>query len=281
MKFTLAWGIHYQPLNLAILSQGMDQQRNDQYYDSTGTVPILPPTLTTFSVPLNRLVQPRTYNTTAEWDDKITGKTYVGASFLLREGRSGFAYQPANPAGTFLLQNNRSDRYVSGEVWVQHSFDEKTEIKIDYTRSRANSSQVLEPTLAQLIVFAQGPGPVLWDSPNRVVATGWTPLPVWQLFLSGFFEYHTGFPFSAINERQQLVSAPNGLRFPDYLSLDLGLEKRFRFRKHEWGIRASVINATGHNNPDSVVNNVDAVNYLTFAGGHTRTVTGRLRLVTQ
>ena len=230
MKFTLAWGIHYQPLNLLILSQGFDQQRSDLFYDSTGTVPMLPPTVTTFVVPLNNLVQPRTYNTTAEWDDKISDKTYVGAAFLLREGRNGFAYQPTNPPGTFLLQNNRNDRYVSGEVWVRHAFNDKAEIKIDYTRSRATSSQVFDPTLAQLIFSAQGPGPMLWDSPNRVVATGWTPIPIWQLFLSGFFEYHTGFPFSTINEQQQLVGAPNSLRFPDYLSLDLGLEKRSKMK---------------------------------------------------
>ena len=281
MKFTLAWGVHYQPLNLFILSQGLDQQRSDLFYDPTGTIPMLPANLTTFVVPLNRLVQPRTYNTTAEWDDKISGETYVGAAFLLRDGRNGFAYQLTAPPGTFTLQNNRNDRYVSGEVWVRHAFNDKTEIKIDYTRSRATSSQVFDPTLGQLIFSAQGPGPVLWDSPHRLVATGWTPLPVWQLFLSGFFEYHTGFPFSTINEQQQLVGAPNHLRFPDYLSLDMGLEKRFRFHKHEWAIRASCINVTGHNNPDSVVNNIDALNYLSFAGGHTRSVTGRLRLVTQ
>jgi hypothetical protein len=281
MKFSLAWGVHYQPLNMQILSQGLDQQRSDLFYNSTGAVPILPAAITTFVVPLNKLVQPRTYNTTAEWNDRITQKTYVGASFLLREGRSGLAYQLTNPPNTFVLQNNRNDRYVAGEVWVQHTFNDKAEIKIDYTRSRASSSQVLEPTLALPIFSVQGAGPVQWDAPHRIVATGWTPIPVWQLFLSGFFEYHTGYPFSTINEQQQLIGTPNNLRFPDYLSLDVGLEKRFHFRKHEWAIRASCINVTGHNNPDSVVNNIDAPNYLSFAGGHTRSITGRLRLVTQ
>jgi hypothetical protein len=280
MKFTLGWGIHYQPLNLQILSQGFDQQRSDLFYDSTGVVPMLPPTITTFVVPLGQLLQPRSYNTTVQWDYKAAAGTYVGAAFLLREGRNGFAYQTASPPGTFLLQNNRRDRYVSGEVWAQHSFGDKAEISVDYTRSSATSSQVFDPTLAQLIFSSQGPGPVLWDSPNRVVATGTTPLPVWQLFLSGFFEYHSGFPFSSINEQQQLVGAPNSKRFPAYLSLDLGVEKRFKFYRHEWAIRISGINLTGHNNPDSVVNNVDAPNYLSFAGGHTLALTGRLRLVT-
>ena len=280
MKFTLAWGMHYQPLNLFILSQGFDQQRSDQFFDSTGTVATAPQ-IAAFVVPLNKLVQPRTYNTTAEWDYRISKKTYTGTAFLYRQGRRGFAYQLTAAPAIFTLQNSRDDRYVSGEVWIQHSFSEKAEAKIDYTRSSATSSQVFDPTLAQLIFSSQGPGPMLWDSPNRIVTTGWTPLPMWELLLSSFFEYHTGFPFSTINELQQLVGAPNIHRFPDYVSLDLSLEKRFHFRRHEWAIRVACINVTGHDNPDSVVNNIDALNYASFAGGHTRAVTGRLRLVTQ
>ncbi len=40
MKFTLAWGEHYQPLNLTILGQGYDQERIDTFYDSTGLIPL-------------------------------------------------------------------------------------------------------------------------------------------------------------------------------------------------------------------------------------------------
>jgi hypothetical protein len=179
------------------------------------------------------------------------------------------------------LQNNRTDRYISGEIWVRRAFGENTQIEVNYVRSRANSNEVLDPTLALLILAPQQPGPLLWDSPNRVVTTGWTPIPLWGLLLSGFFEYRNGFPFSVVNEQEQLVGAPNRLRFPDYVNLILGVEKRFRFRGHEWAVRVSGVNLTGHNNPDSVVNNVDAPNYLTFAGGQERTFTARLRLVTQ
>jgi hypothetical protein len=122
---------------------------------------------------------------------------------------------------------------------------------------------------------------LLWDTPQRVVSSGWTPIPIWGLLLSGFFEYHTGFPFSVLNEQQQLVGAPNRMRFPNYFSLNLGLEKRFRFQGHEWAVRVTGVNITRHNNPNSVVNNIDAPNYLTYAGGQQRAFTVRLRLVTQ
>jgi hypothetical protein len=115
-----------------------------------------------------------------------------------------------------------------------------------------------------------------------VVSTGWTPLPVWGLLLSGFVEYRTGFPFSVINEQQQLVGAPNSVRFPNYFSLNLGLEKRFPFKGHEWAVRVSGVNITRHSNPDSVVNNIDAgPSFLTYAGGQRPAFTFRLRLITQ
>ncbi len=280
MKFTLAWGKHYQPLSLALLGQGFDQQRTDVFYDAAGLNPLGPPTVSTFAVPLTGLAQPRSYNTTAEWDERFFASTFVGASFLLRESRDGFAWETQS-SGTLLLENNRNDRYIAGEIWVRHSFGEKAQIAVDYTRSRASTNEVLDPTLALLIRSPQQPGPLLWDAPNRFVSSGWTPIPIWGLLLSEFLEYRSGFPFSVLNEQQQLYAAPNSYRYPGYFSLNVGLEKRFSFRGHEWAVRVAAVNLTGHRNPNSVVNNVDAPNFLEMSGGQRRAFTARLRLVTQ
>jgi hypothetical protein len=59
----------------------------------------------------------------------------------------------------------------------------------------------------------------------------------------------------------------------------LGLEKRFRFRNKEYAIRLTVVNVTGHLNPNEVVNNMNAPTFLTFTGGEGRAFTARLRLV--
>jgi hypothetical protein len=280
MKFTVAWGEHYQPINLTILGQGSDQRRSDTFYDSTGLIPVGNPVTSQFVVPRTGLSQPRSFNTTAEWDEKVSASTFVGAAYLLRKGRDAFAWE--NEAdGIFLLQNNREDRFISGEVWVRHAFGNGADIMVDYTRSRANSNEVLDPSISSLIFAPQQPGPLSWDAPNRVISRGWTPLPLWQLLFSYFFEYHSGFPFSAINEQQQLVGLANSFRYPSYVSLNVGLEKRFRFRKREWAVRGSAINLTDHQNPTAVVNNVDAPNFLTFSGRQGLGFTARLRLVTQ
>ncbi len=280
MKFTLAWGEHYQPINLTVLGQASDQVRTDVFYDSTGAIPVGSPVVTQFAVPRTGLSQPRSYNTTAQWDEKLFSSTFIGAAFLLREGRDAFAWEP-QPSGTQVLQNTRDDRFVSGDVWFRHAFGDRADVMVDYTRSRATSNQVLDPTISNLIFASQQSGPLLWDAPNRFISRGWTPLPLWQLLFSYFFEYHSGLPFSAVNQMQQLAGPANSLRYPSYVSLNVGLERRFRFRKRDWAIRGSFVNLTNHLNPTAVVNNVDAPNFLTYAGRQSLAFSARLRLVTE
>jgi len=281
-KLALAWGIYYQPMDLTLFGQAFDQQRSDTFYDATGTTPILGPVVTQFVLPPGGLKQPRFYTASAEWLQKIGASTFAGVNLIGRDEHWGLVYepaQPAQPAGVFLLKNKRRDRYRAVEVSVRHSFREKAEVFADYTRSRARSNEVLDYSLGALVFSPQAPGPLPWDAPNRFLAWGWTPTPIWHLFFSYFFEYRRGFPFSAINQQQQLVGAPNRLRFPNYVSLNLALEKRFRLRNHEWAARLAFINVTAHHNPESVINNMDAPNFLTFAGGQHRAITARLRLV--
>jgi len=44
-------------------------------------------------------------------------------------------------------------------------------------------------------------------------------------------------------------------------------------------VRLTIINVTGHSNFDSVINNVDAPDFMRFAGGQKQAFTARLRLV--
>jgi hypothetical protein len=112
-----------------------------------------------------------------------------------------------------------------------------------------------------------------------VISRGSVQTNLWKLLFSYFAEYRTGFPFSSVNSQYRLAGAPNGMRYPDYFSANLAAEKRFRFRGHEWAFRLSAINLTGHRNYNSVINNVDSPEYLTFAGGQRRAFTARIRLV--
>jgi hypothetical protein len=285
-KISIGWGIYNVPLNLSLIGQTLDQRQIDTFYNSTVVTPGPPVATSTvvsqFALPATGLQQPRFSTISAGWQQRFAHNTLLTLNLLARNGSHGFAYvdqQPAQPDGIFLLQNTRKDRYRSATVSLRHVFSETTEVYGAYTRSIAHSNEVLNPALGSIFYVAQQPGPVAWDAPNRFLTWGWAPTHIWGIQLSYFFEYRTGYPFSVINLDQQLDGPPNSSRFPDYASLNLGLEKKFGFRGYLWGVRVEAVNALDRQNPDTVVNNFDAPNFGAFSGGQGRAFTLRVRFI--
>jgi hypothetical protein len=278
-KISLGWGIYYRPINMALWGEGLDQERIDTVYNASGTTPVLGPAVTRFLLPSGGLRQTGFNTTSVEWEQKLGTNTFAGISLLRRAESDGFTFQDIQPAplgATFLFEDQRSDRYSSAEVWARRVFKNRAEVYGDFTRSNARSNEALDYSLLSPYFVPQAPGRLLWDTPNRLIAWGKTPTPVWGLFLSCRLEYRTGYPFDNVNEQQQLVSAPGQYRYPNYFDLDVGLEKRFHFHGQEWALRVSSINATNHDNPNAVDT---VVSPFAFAGGQTRAFTARLRLV--
>ncbi len=280
-KLTAAWGVFLQPVMLSALGPAHDQQRSDIFYGPANT-PSFGPLVSRFVLPEENLKQPLFHTTSLGWEQAIKGNSQIEFNFTQRKGRFGLAYERVTGNGAesvYLLQNNRRDRYRSFQAAFKHSFSDRAAMSASYTRSSARSNHVFDYSLETLVFTPQQPGPLDWDAPNRFVSSGWTPAPWWDLFLSYFLEYRTGFPFSIVNERQQLVGPANSMRFPDYFSLNIGVEKRIHLFTRNWAVRLTVINVTGHHHPDSVINNVDSPDFMKYAGGQRRSLTARIRLV--
>jgi Carboxypeptidase regulatory-like domain/TonB dependent receptor len=285
-KFSIGWGIYNIPLNLSVLAQTQDQRQVDTLYNPATGAAIAGPTASTFVLPAQGLQQPFFDITSAGWQERIWKKTILSVELLARNGHRELAFETSNPGqigGTFLLQSTRRDKYRGATISARHTFEKGAVLFGSYTRSRANTDQALDPILG-LLYFAQQQGaPLAWDAPNRAISWGTVPTPFWGIDFAYFFEYRTGYPFSVVNQQQFLIGAPNSLRFPDYASLNISLEKKFRFGKYLFAIRGSVINIADRQNPTVVVNNIDAVGvtpaFLNFSGGQGRAFTGRLRFL--
>jgi len=285
-KFSIGWGIYNIPLNLSVLGQTQDQQQVDTLYNpATGAV-IAGPATSTFTMAAHGLQQPFFDITSAGWQERIWKKTIVSVDLLVRNGHRELAFQTLNPGqigGVFLLESTRRDKYRGATIAARHTFEKGAVLFGSYTRSRANTDQALDPVLGALFFAPQQGAPLAWDAPNRALSWGTVPTPFWDIDFAYFFEYRTGYPFSVVNQQQFLIGAPNSLRFPDYASLNISLEKKFRFGKYLFAVRGSVINLADRQNPNVVVNNIDAVGvtppFLNFSGGQGRAFTGRLRFL--
>jgi len=277
-KFTAGWGLYYQPLYPFLLAQAQDQSRLDFLFGVQGSTGL--PLITAFES-ASGLRQPFFGMSSAEWQQQWTERINSSIHVMDRRQYHGLSYEnaSADPSVRLMqLTDRRADRYDSVGFTIRRSLRDGSDLMIDYTYSRARSNQIFTYSVDDLVLSAQAGGPLAWDTPNRLISRGAFPTKRGRFLLSYFTEYHTGFPFSSVDSRY-IVVTPDGFRFPAYFSLNFGVEKRFPFYGQQWAFRLAVINLTGHHNPNTVINNVDAPNFGTFAGGQARAFTFRLRLV--
>ena len=275
-KLSAGWGAYYQPVYTSLISEALDQQRLDLLGPGAAA-----PLVTSFSRSTS-LRQPYFQTASAEWQQQWNLRTMTSVHVMDRRQRRGLAYEnvSADPMRQqFQLNGNRSDRYRAVDVSLHHSLQSGTEFMVDYTYSRARSNSLFDYSVTEFLLAGRAAGPLSWDTPHRVISRGAQQTHFWNLLFSYFAEYRTGFPFSAVDSQYRLAGTPNSFRYPDYFSVNAAAEKRFRFRGHEWAFRLSAINLTGHRNYNSVINNVEAPDFLTFAGGQRRAFTARIRLV--
>lgn len=281
-KLSVAWGIYMQPVLLSIFGPIYGQQREDIFYDHSGEEIVRGPINSRFILSPRQLKQPRFYTTSFGWQQQIGQNDVIGIDYVRRNQRLGFGYEngaTTDSALDIVLRNSRQDSYRSLELKVRHSFSAVAEFSASYTRSKAFTNEVLEYGLGTPIFDRQQPGQLAWDTPNRFLSSGWAPANFGGISFSYFFEYRTGYPFSIMSEDQRLVGPPNRMRYPDYFSLNLGIEKRVRSFKRDWAIRLTILNVTNHRNPNAVVNNMNAPNYLEYSGGSKRSFSARFRLI--
>jgi hypothetical protein len=101
------------------------------------------------------------------------------------------------------------------------------------------------------------------DAPNRLLVRGTLTLPG-NLQILPVYEIHNGFPYSLVNQDQQFVGLRNEAgRFPLFQSLDLAVQRPFRFHEIKLRLGLRLYNALGNENPRDFQSNIDAIN----AGG--------------
>ncbi|RPI26892.1 MAG: TonB-dependent receptor [Acidobacteria bacterium] len=225
---------------------------------------------------------PRYLNWSAGWEQQVRDALLLTLQVTGKAGWEAWVYEPSGRSTLlrreFYLASNREDRYKAVKLGIAGTPRPGHTLSVSYTLSSATSSHLLDPDVDNLITGAAGNGPVAWDTPHRLLGWGWSAITK-RLQLGYSVEWRSGFPFSVVNQEQQVVGMPHSLRFPDYFSLNLHLERRFRFANYEWAFRGGFNNLTDYPNPSTVNNNIDSPGYLSFTGLQDRAFVGRIRFL--
>jgi hypothetical protein len=285
-KFSAGIGVFYDATNLGLLTRGMDQERLDTFYDETG-VPLPGGPITSRFVANERdLKAPFFLNWSLGWQQKLGRGFYLETNFIRKNGRHGWVCDLTDPSDlspahyVYRLGSTRRDSYSYAEAQFSRTFKGKYPWLLSYARSSAHATAVIDFSQDNATFSRQAGGPLDWDSPNRLISWSVLPLPHFDKYSMAYSaEWHSGMPWSDVNQFQELVGNPNLLRFPDYFCLNLHVERRIHLWHSEWALRVGFNNLTDHLNPTTVNNNIDAVDFGRFSGSQRRVFTGRIRFL--
>ncbi len=248
--------VTFQNAYAIIGKQGIQVVPPGQDLDST-------PYNVTWNVELDREVRPRVMLRLSYLSSRTFDQFVVGPQLL-----------PGNNS-LLLLTNNGGSRYNEFATTVRVRTSERSDLNVSYVYSQARGdlntlSQVFVPfeqPIIQRNFFADLPSSV----PNRLVTWGRFLVP-WKITVSPVLDWHSGFPYSAVDVLQNYVGPPNSLRFPTFFSIDLKLSKDFRIpflpwvRNHTFRGALAIYNLTDHLNPRDVYYNTTSPYYGHFVG---------------
>jgi len=286
-KISAGIGLYYEHTQLEYLMRAFEGARIDTYYQADGVTPAGPAQTTTFVYDASNLRQARAVNWSLGMEQKLPGSILAGASVVEKRTSRVLTYenrsQPASLSGTYSLAGARLDRYDSFEVDAKRLFANGYAVFVSYTRSSARTNAALDYMLAPSLLGIQQGGPLPWDTPDRLISWGWLPLELPKLKKNWDFVYtvdwHSGFPYTSVDENDRVVGRPGSRRFPDFTSISPGLEWRFHFRGTWYGLRGVMENGTGSSNPTVVNNVVDSPQYGQFSEPLGRAFTARIRVI--
>ena len=283
------YAITHDAVTMDMLGRPLDQTALTAIYGPSGA-PIGPATPTTFAVGGFQL--PRATNWNLNVDQQLTPHTFLTAKYLRRRGTDGFAFvntlAPEGPAsllplpnatsaGVYQLENLRRDDYDSVQVSVRQTLSGQHEWMASYTRSRALSNAVLDPSTSIPLQVVANLVPMPWDAPNRFLGWTYLGLPWKNWSIAGLADLRSGYPFSIRDQTGLVSGAVDSHRYPMNLDLNIALERMITLAGYRFALRGGMDNITNQANPTAVNNVIGAPQFLQFLGDEGRHFVVRVR----
>ncbi|MEZ5351066.1 MAG: TonB-dependent receptor [Bryobacteraceae bacterium] len=269
----------YDATSLRMFTRPLDQIALTTYYSADGLFS-RGPISTQFLIVNPSLDRPRFTNSTAGIEHHFPGSFAFRVELQRRRGSRGFAYMPyaiGDDGALYHLTNERTDAYDAWAVSVRHTIRRQYEWMASYTRSRAQSNNVIDINVDQPVGVLDNYGRMPWDAPHRFMSWGYLPLPLKNWSVAYLVDSRSGFPFSSQTQYGAVVGKVSAHRFPTFFEANLHVERKFDFRGHHWAFRAGFNNLTNRINPDTVNTVVGSSRYQQFYGGVGRSSNFRIR----
>ncbi|MEZ5429501.1 MAG: TonB-dependent receptor [Pyrinomonadaceae bacterium] len=217
---------------------------------------------------------PKSFRWSLQMDRGITKDLTVRFGYLRRTVKNDLLFEPAVIDDTsgkiFLTSNGRStyDEFQFVMTYDKPSFGNWNASYV-FSRSRGdlNTADKFYGDNPALVLRRNEFAPLPFDARHRFLMYGQLDFKH-DIRIAPLLEIHSGFPFSAFDERLDFVGGRNRAgRFPTYLSFDFQITKGFKlpfFDNKKARIGIALFNLTNHFNPRDVQSNLASQNFGNF-----------------
>ena len=291
--FRVGAGRFYGHAPLLAGSFSMNPDRQVSLFDDQGNLQGSPVTYVNAYGELNRQggwvasptfpgIMPYDLTWSLEADRELHPRVMVRLSYISSTAYDQYIVNPFTDLATgpaMLLTAHGASVYKEWESTAHIRLTGFSELNVSYVYSKARGDL---NTLAQLFVPFEDPvirpnaySNLASDTPNRIVSWGRFKTHLWGIEAGPVADFHSGFPYSTVDVRQNYIGAPNIERFPLFFSLDMKLSKEFHLplpflKKHMMRGSLMIFNLTNHSNPRDVFNNIASPYFGHFVGDQHR-----------
>jgi len=216
-------------------------------------------------------------------DQMLSRSLQARVGYHHRRGADQLVVDPQTADGALTLSSTGRSQSQELEATVRRQFGHASHITASYvhssTKGDLNDFVSLFGDLRDPVVYGNEYGRQGFDSPNRFLVWGVMNLPH-AIAVAPTMEYRTGFPYTVIDEQQNVVGTRNQARFPNLFTLDLAVTKDVQLpRLKRARIGVQLFNLTNHSNPQDVQNNTASSAFGQFANSVDRQVRGKFTLL--
>ena len=221
------------------------------------------------------LATPRSLRWSAQVDQAITRELTLRLGYTRRETTHDLIIDQVVGTGnisSYMLSSRGRSQYSEFQAVATYNGDRLGHWTGFYTYSRSrgdlNTGDLFLADQPAYSIKSNAAGPLPFDAPHRFMFYGEIDVSKkLGVRLSPLVEMHTGFPFSAVNERLDFVGLRNSMRYPTYFSIDLQGTKSVKlpFLKDKRArIGLAVLNITNHFNPRDAQTNITSPSFGKF-----------------
>ena len=211
------------------------------------------------------------------YDHRLNTRWAFHASVLDRQGDGELIVDSERNAVSArqVLTSGGQSRFLQEELGVHFTRGTRVDVSASYIHATAredlNALLTFYDTLMSPVVGRNEYAAASADVPNRLFVRGHAmPTPHWSVV--GTFDWHSGVPYSVVNEDLDFIGPRNVARFPTYMRTEVGLDRRVTLaHAHPWiGVR--VTNALDAFLPVDVQANISSPAFGSFYNSEYRQV---------